>query len=255
MLQQTQVDRVIPRYEQWLQRFPTVQDLATASRPDVIREWAGLGYNNRAVRLHQMAEAVSVGGGFPQTPSELMTLPGVGRYTAAAIASFAFDYPVAVMDTNVRRVLGRIVDGDPAITPARAWQLADLYLPPGEARDWNQALMDLGATVCKPRDPRCPACPVATECAAVRRVASGIRQLAEPRASYAVRPFRTTARYFRGRILDLLRNCEGTLAIEDLRAGLPDRPEDHGHDLELLLERMERDGLIAVNGGRARLAG
>jgi A/G-specific adenine glycosylase len=140
MLQQTQVERVIPRYLRWLERWPTVESLASAPRADVIREWQGLGYNRRAVSLHRAAEKITVEG----WPEDLTQLPGAGRYTADAIDRFALDAPVLPVDTNVRRVLER--------TGAR--------FGPASAH----ALMDLGATVCLARIPRCPVCPLGDGC-------------------------------------------------------------------------------------------
>jgi A/G-specific adenine glycosylase len=140
MLQQTQVDRVIPRYRAWVERWPSVDVLALASRADVIRAWQGLGYNRRAVSLHRAADQIARNG----WPDDLTTLPGVGAYTAAAIRNFAFGQPVLPVDVNVARVLERTGH---RFTPAGA-----------------QALMDLGATVCLARVPRCDACPLAEQC-------------------------------------------------------------------------------------------
>jgi A/G-specific adenine glycosylase len=152
MLQQTQVPRVVPRYVAWLQRWPAVEALAAATPADVIRAWEGLGYNRRAINLHRCARRVVELGGFPQEPAGLERLPGIGPYTAAAIACFAFGAQVAAPDVNARRVLARAF-GDPDLPP-----------PPGRAYDWNQALFDLGSTICIARRPRCDACPLAAGC-------------------------------------------------------------------------------------------
>ena len=152
MLQQTQVGRVLPRYLEWLERWPTAASLAAAAVADVIRAWDGLGYNRRAVNLHRCAVAVTELGGFPREPEQLRTLPGIGPYTAAAVACFAFGAQVAAPDTNARRVLGRAF-GDPDMAP-----------PPGLAYDWNQAVFDLGREVCIARRPRCGICPLAPGC-------------------------------------------------------------------------------------------
>jgi A/G-specific adenine glycosylase len=146
MLQQTQVARVVPRYEKWLARWPTVEALAATSPADVIRAWQGLGYNRRAVNLHRAAQAVAVRG----WPHDLTELPGVGPYTAAAVANFAFGRPVLPVDVNVRRVLERT---GAEFTP-----------------DAAQALFDLGATVCLARMPRCDACPLAEACPSRGRI-------------------------------------------------------------------------------------
>ena len=149
MLQQTQVARVVPRYLEWIERWPTAEALAAASRAEVLAAWVGLGYNRRALALHAAAAAVARDG----WPADLRTLPGVGPYTAAAVGSFAFGAQVAAVDTNARRVAERLGHGPPGA-----------LVPPGRAADWNQAAMELGATVCTARAPRCPACPVRTAC-------------------------------------------------------------------------------------------
>ena len=181
MLQQTQVDRVLPKYHEFLGRFPTLAALAAAPTADVIRAWAPLGYNVRAVRLQEIArQAVAeYGGALPPTLEGLLALKGIGRYTAGAIACFAFGLPVATVDTNIRRVLWRVFRGiEPATWPAgqatvrEAIALAEWALPVGAAYDWQQALMDLGATVCLSRRPACERCPLATECAALAETAA-----------------------------------------------------------------------------------
>ncbi len=251
MLQQTQVDRVLPKYLAFLDRFPDLQSLATAGTADVLRAWAGLGYNTRAVRLQKLARSVVDAGAFPTTEDELRNLPGVGPYTAGAIASFAFDRPVAVVDTNVRRVLGRSVAGSAEISERRAWELANAALPQGSCRDWNQALMDLGATICVARKPRCLVCPIRSLCKAFD---GGNGAIAERKAVYRSSPFKTTRRYFRGRILAVLRDAPaGGMTISALGEMLPDRPERHGYELRLLLETMTSDGLLTVAGETVRL--
>jgi A/G-specific adenine glycosylase len=173
MLQQTQVERVLPKWHAWLGQFPTLEALAAASRADVIRAWSGLGYNLRAVRLHEIAKQAleRFGGALPGTLPELLALKGIGRYTAGAVLCFAFEQPVAMVDTNVRRVLGRVFWGQPeaGADQARAIQrLADEVLSRDEPFAWNQALMDLGARYCTARRPRCHECPVCASCATGR---------------------------------------------------------------------------------------
>src|SRR5437588_2735387 len=154
MLQQTQVQRVLPKYEQFLAAFPTLADLATASTADVISIWVPLGYNMRAVRLQSIARQVlaEYGGHIPDTIDDLLKLKGIGRYTAGAIACFAYHKQVATVDTNIYRVLHRIFLGlehpEPKINDAQMLSLAEQVLPMEQAYTWNQALMDLGATVC-----------------------------------------------------------------------------------------------------------
>jgi A/G-specific adenine glycosylase len=154
MLQQTQVARVLERYPAWLERWPTPAALAAAPAADVVRAWSGLGYNRRALNLQNAARRVVELGEFPREIAELERLPGIGPYTARAIACFAFDAQVTALDTNVRRVLERSL-GTTAVAP-----------PAGRAWDWNQALFDLGAQVCLARVPRCDRCPLASSCPA-----------------------------------------------------------------------------------------
>ncbi len=171
MLQQTQVDRVIPKYRQFLRRYPTLARLAGADAHDVRELWYPLGYNARPFRLHQIArEAVaSYGGRLPDRAEELRRLPGVGRYTAGAVLAFAYGRDVAVLDTNVRRVLGRVFLGARRAARARGekvfWDLAEVLVPRGRGYDFNQALMDFGATWCSPRKPKCTPCPMKGFCA------------------------------------------------------------------------------------------
>jgi len=214
MLQQTQVPRVVPRYEAWLQRWPDAAGLAAASPGDVLREWIGLGYNGRALRLRD-ACAVVARDGWPRSARELETLPGVGPYTSAAVASFAFGEQVAAVDTNVARVVARIGRGAPR----------DL-LPAGAAGDWNQAMMELGATICRARSVACDSCPAATWCA------SAGRAVAPPRREAARQPFEEMNRFVRGRILAAL------AAGEPLPAGI------EAARLERALESLLRDGLV-----------
>ena len=165
MLQQTQVDRVIPKWEAWLEEFPTVEALAEAPTSAVIKAWSGLGYNRRAINLQRLAQAVVAvhGGRVPEDVAELKALPGIGPYTAGAVAAFAHNRPVAMVDVNIRRLLHRLFVGaevpEYRIAEAAIWALARAAVPPGRSADWHQALMDLGATICRPR-PLCDRCPV-----------------------------------------------------------------------------------------------
>ena len=164
MLQQTRVAAVLEHYARWMQRFPTVQDLAAAREQTVLALWSGLGYYHRARRLHQAAKVIARQrqGEFPRTAEAWRELPGIGRYTAAAIASIAFAEPIAVVDGNVERVLGRLFGR----TQGResAWQQAESLLDRARPGDFNQAMMELGATICTPRAPKCLVCPVHDWC-------------------------------------------------------------------------------------------
>ena len=172
MLQQTQVSTVIPFYHKFLQAFPTVEALATADLQQVLRLWAGLGYYRRAKHLHAAAQAIVQAhhGRVPSTVQELLTLPGVGRYTAGAVASIAFGQSAPILDGNVMRVLSRITNLKHDIslpgTNKHLWQLAEAQTPAQNPGDYNQALMELGATVCLPRNPQCPLCPIRKLCQA-----------------------------------------------------------------------------------------
>ncbi len=172
MLQQTRVETVIPYFLRWMERFPSVEVLANASQQEVLTLWEGLGYYSRARNLHQAAQMVVeiYGGKLPEDPSELQRLPGIGAYTAGAIASMAFGKDEPALDGNIRRVLARLFNVE---LPARSlegerrlWELAGEHLPAGQAGKYNQALMDLGAMVCTPRDPDCQRCPVSECCQA-----------------------------------------------------------------------------------------
>ena len=168
MLQQTRVAAVLDHYRIFLERFPNVQALAAASEEAVLAAWSGLGYYRRARMLHQTAQHIAKqhGGRFPRNSEALLALPGIGRYTAAAIASIAFAEPVAVVDGNVERVLQRLIGIN--LTMPQIWQHAQALLADSRPGDFNQAMMELGATVCAPRRPRCPECPVRKWCVTER---------------------------------------------------------------------------------------
>jgi A/G-specific adenine glycosylase len=169
MLQQTQVDRVVPRYRAFLERFPDPAACAAAPPAEVLRAWEGLGYNRRAVNLHRAATAIveEHGGEVPDDLDRLISLPGVGPYTARAVLVFAFEHDLGVVDTNAARFLARAVAGE-RLTPKVAQRLADEQVPAGQGWAWNQAVLDLGATVCTKRSPRCDRCPLTASCAWVR---------------------------------------------------------------------------------------
>lgn len=192
-------------------RFPTVGALAEAPLADVLRAWAGLGYNRRAVALHRAARVIvdEHGGAVPSSVSALEALPGVGPYTARAVAAIAFGLPVGAVDTNVRRVLGRMAAGGAeAFSPAAMQALADAVVPDGRAGAWTHALMDVGARVCKPAKPMCADCPAASWC----RYAAGERPTVggaarEPQARLPAPRFETTTRWLRGRIIERARDA------------------------------------------------
>ncbi len=170
MLQQTQVDRVEPKYREWLEKYPSVEALADADLNDVKQTWKGLGYNIRPVRLHSIARetVATYGGELPRSAEALRRFPGIGRYTAGAIASFAYGQDEPLLDTNVRRVLFRIFVASGMMKSTamehHLWEVAARVLPKGQAWEFNSALMDFGAMQCTARTPRCATCPMAAFC-------------------------------------------------------------------------------------------
>jgi A/G-specific adenine glycosylase len=223
MLQQTPVARVLPAYEAWLARWPTPRSLAQCAPGEAVRQWGRLGYPRRALRLHAAARIITQqhAGQVPASADALAGLPGVGSYTAAAVASFAFTERHAVLDTNVRRVLARLVRGQefPArSTSAAETRLAESLLPAGrrEAARWSVAVMELGALVCTAARPRCFSCPVRPDCA-WRQAGSP----AGPRLPAAPR-YESSDRQCRGGLLAVLRDASGPVRAADLAAAWPD---------------------------------
>jgi A/G-specific adenine glycosylase len=163
MLQQTQASRVVPKWHEFIAAFGSPGSCAAASLGDVLRIWQGLGYPRRARNLHAAATEIAASGEFPSTLEALLRLPGVGAYTARAVLAFAFETDAAVVDTNIARVLARV--GGTRLTAKQAQEAADAALPHGDSWAWNQCLMDLGATLCRPTTPQCDACPLQAGCA------------------------------------------------------------------------------------------
>ncbi|PDW02846.1 A/G-specific adenine glycosylase [Candidatus Viridilinea mediisalina] len=281
MLQQTQVERVISKYAAFLAAFPHLEALAAASVGDVIRHWAGLGYNRRAVNLQRSAKALveQYGGQFPREVALLRQLPGLGPYTAGAVACFAFEQDVVFVDTNMRRVLRRTHMGADEATTAppdrELLRLSAALLPAGQGWAWNQALIELGALRCRAQRPTCPQCPLQSTCRAsamwrnadqalLERMEQGqarpttpLRRAAEGRASYrSSEPFVGSNRWYRGRIIDLLRDepAQQAVALSELgpRLRADFRPSDMPW-LEELVAGLARDGLVFLEGGTVRL--
>ena len=247
MLQQTQASRVAPAFRSFLRRFPTVRALAAAPRRDVVKGWSGLGYNRRAVRLSEAARTIvrDHGGRIPRDRTELLALPGVGPYTAAAVASMGFGEPVAVVDTNVRRVVARVhlgIDGHEA-SVRDVGALADAWLVRDDPATWNQAVMDLGREVCRPK-PHCQVCPLARVCRFRR--AGAVTRLGPRRQS----PFEGSSRQVRGAIVEVLRS-HASLSRTRLVAKTGSPPDQ----LDAAVVTLAADGLVEVEGGRVRLAG
>ena len=256
MLQQTQVDRVIPKYRAFLRRFPTLRALARAPLADVLRLWSGLGYNGRARRLWDCAREVVAnhGGRLPKDCSALMKLPGIGRYTAGAVTAFAYGIRSAAVDTNVRRVLSRAIDGVDSTDERRAWELAELVLPRSAAGEWNQALMDVGALYCRPA-PKCDACPARSVCrgraAALAGRAKARDGRAKPRPPQPER-FVGSRRFYRGRIVNALALVPSLTLLrlgEQVKNGFG---ESDLPWLEDVLGGLVRDGLVVVDRQRKK---
>jgi A/G-specific adenine glycosylase len=188
MLQQTRVETVIPYFERWMEHFPSISDLAAASEQEVLSLWEGLGYYSRARNLHKAARIVmeEYDGKIPRDLARLRSLPGIGRYTAGAIASMAFGQDVATLDANLRRVLARVFDvaqaADSSVGEEILWRLVEKHLPRGHAGDYNQALMDLGATICTSKKPRCLLCPLSGLCQAYKLGIQEQRPVLKPKA-------------------------------------------------------------------------
>ena len=248
MLQQTQAGRVVPAFQAFMERFPNVDELAASSGADVLRAWGRLGYPRRAVALHRAAQEIVArhGGVVPGDPAALRALPGVGPYTATAVASLAYGVPVAAVETNVRRVWSRVEHAaEPDEVAARVLgEAAAEWLDPRRPADWNQALMDLGREVCRPR-PRCDECPLRPWCAFA--TAGRIGGAAVRRAPR----FEGSLRQVRGRVLAALRErSPRTLARLSWETGEPaERVRD-------AVRGLHRDGVVTASraalDGRAR---
>jgi A/G-specific adenine glycosylase len=243
MLQQTPVVRVLPVWASWMARWPTPAALAADAPGEAVREWGRLGYPRRALRLYESATAVvdRHGGAVPSSYEDLLALPGVGAYTAAAVAVFGFGARHAVLDTNVRRVYARVFDGDFDVTtasPNRAEQAAALDLMPADAPShYSVAVMELGALVCTARDPKCAACPVSDECSwllAGRPAGASARK---------VQTYAGTDRQVRGRLLAVLRAAPDLVAKPEL-----DVVWDDEMQRERSLSGLIEDGLVEPVG-------
>jgi A/G-specific adenine glycosylase len=253
MLQQTQVDRVLPYYTRFLDRFPTVEDLANAATSDVIRIWSGLGYNRRAVNLQRAARAVvdELGGSFPDDPAELRKLPGIGAYTAGAIAAFAHEQDVAFLDTNMRRVISRVIFGSESARESDALEAAAGLVPPGQGWTWNQALIEFGALQCTARRPACIICPLRDDCAAYPTMQVALQRKSSSSRLAKSEPFESTSRFYRGRIVEALRALPADESAGIPLAELGPRVREGFTSENLpwlrdLVDGLQRDGLALV---------
>ena len=251
MLQQTQASRVAEHFPRFVERFPTVEALASARPAAVLAEWSGLGYNRRALALQRAAASVALHG-WPRDVAGLGRLPGIGPYTARAVASLAFDRPLGVVDTNVRRWILRRFGGPDE--PRHLQGVSDALAEPGrgaEVAAWTHATMEFGAAVCRARDPRCDACPISSGCPS-RGMAATVPVARQP-------PLRGSDRAYRGAVLRILASARGhrrderrlraDLALDDERIG----PAPGAAAWERIMLGLERDGLAHRSGGSVRL--
>lgn len=255
MSQQTQMSRVVPYWNDWMERWPDAAALAGAAKSDVITAWGRLGYPRRALRLQECARVVAsdYGNELPQTYDELLALPGIGDYTASAVMSFAFGERIAVVDTNIRRVLSRVFLGveslGGAASPAER-ALAKRVLPQDGVSKcrrfdrssvvWNQSVMELGAIVCTAKSPLCEACPVSSRCVFLRDGRPGLGE----RRTRPRQRFQGTDRQVRGLVLNALRNLpEGEIAVD--RKSLERLWDDH-IQLDRCIASLDEDGLIEI---------
>ena len=253
MLQQTQVARVVPRYDAFLARFPDPPTCAASSSGAVIEAWAGLGYNRRALNLHRAARVVvdRHDGRIPANLSDLLTLPGVGPYTARAILVFAFERPVGVVDTNVARVLARAVSGR-RLGTGEVQAIADDQVPEGRPWAWNQAMLDFGASVCTSRSPSCQPCPLRRWCAwALAGYPTPDPAAGSAGGSGRQSTFAGSDRQGRGRLIDALR--QGPVELDGVAsvAGWPDDAQRATRVAAGLIA----DGLAVQTGGQLALPG
>jgi A/G-specific adenine glycosylase len=258
MLQQTQVDRVVAYYEAFLAQFPTLKAMADAPTSEVIRLWAGLGYNRRAVNLQRTAKAIVTehGGAFPRTVEALRALPGIGPYTAGAIACFAFEHDVAFIDTNMRRVLHRLFIGvdvpKPAVNDRAILEIAASVLPSGQGWTWNQALIEFGALQCTARKPACVTCPLQQSCLAFPLIQTVLAQQPRTARGRPTERFETSNRYYRGRVVDALRDLadegrDANIGLHDLGPKVRDDfSDEHVPWLYGVVRELSRDGLAHI---------
>ena len=260
MAQQTQAARAGEAWTGFMARFPTVRVLAAAPPADVLRAWQGLGYNRRALNLWRAAGRIveEFDGRVPSDLGALESLPGVGPYTARAVAALAFGMPVGAVDTNVRRVIGRIVAGRAGVLTSAALQkVADAAVPPDRPGEWTHALMDIGATLCHPRRPACGACPALSWCSYAIVAAAAMPPTPPASSERAARrsgtliaareaptPFHATSRWLRGRILDRLREAaNGDWVVVAGSIG-----EHDPAAVEVAIRALAKDGLVELEG-------
>ncbi|MCW1929977.1 MAG: A/G-specific adenine glycosylase [Candidatus Kerfeldbacteria bacterium] len=263
MLQQTQVDRVIPKYRAWMKKFPNVQTLASASTREVLGEWQGLGYNRRAQFLHRMAKEVTktYGGIFPNSIDALMSLPGIGPYTARAVMNFAFETSEPIVETNVRRVLSRIFVSFKhtlSLTEKEYWALAHAATPKKDHYNFNQAIMDFGAVVCVAKKPKCEACPFQNMCNSYPEILSAQpKHLRVTKKTNEKIYFGEPRRIWRGKILKFLhtprQQKNGASLVEIGNAIQNDFSVERKEWLKSVLHTLIADKMVEQKGKRYHL--
>jgi A/G-specific adenine glycosylase len=253
MLQQTQVSRVQEKLPLFLKRFPSIHALAKASKADVIRAWHGMGYNNRAVRLSELAKTITTKyrNRFPSDIADMQTLPGIGPYTAHAMACFAFRQTVPVVDVNIRRVLSRVFWKMKSVSDVKTekeiWALAQHVLP-RNAYIWNQALMDIGATICTARKPLCNDCPVAQYCKS-RTFGSSVSGKPNESRKLPSEPVHLgiPRRIWRGKIIQILRRLPNRRSISLIALGKTMRLKNNDTEwISAILHQLEKDGVVST---------
>jgi|SRR5580698_5421654 A/G-specific adenine glycosylase len=255
MLVQTQVDRVIPAFETFVERFPDFASLASATQADVLRQWRGLGYNSRAVRLQRLARTVieEYRGRLPSDSEQLRALPGVGPYAVAAIRTFAFDIDDAPVDTNVRRIVHRLFFGAESVYGAarerEVVEYARMLVPRGRGYDWNSALMDLGTAICTSRSPKCGSCPLRNQCVAAPYETPPLRRSQSLRI-----PYEKSSRYVRGRIVDRLRELPPAQKISLLDLHADCAGERTAQEFGDIVAALANEGLLMIDGQNVALA-
>ncbi len=251
MLHQTRVGRVLQAFPEFLRRFPSLHALAAAPQTDVIIAWRGMGYNNRAVRIHRLARQLSIrrDGRIPRTLQECRRLPGIGKYTAHALLVSVHRMDLPVVDVNIRRFLSRLFWRMKTTADLRSeheiWTRAESLVPRGRAYDWTQALMDIGATLCTARTPKCPACPVAALCMSRTTMKPAPPTVRRPEPSR----FGIPNRLHRGRIIETLRSSRNGLTVRQIERGIPGRRSRQPAPwLRTLIATLEKDGLVRIRG-------
>lgn len=252
MLQQTQVPRVLEKYPAFLMRYPDFHALAKAPVGQVIRDWEGMGYNNRILRLQRLAQTVC-DKPFPQDPQQLVKLDGIGPYTAHAVACFAFGKDVPLVDINIRRVFSRIFYSMKDFSQMRPekeiWELAKTLVPHGKGYDWNQSLMDFGSLVCTARKPQCVSCPVQHECKSAFKMNEPKKGEKKAQVKTEKKERAVPDRIYRGKIVQQLRSLTEGTSVDAISIGekIHNSIKENLDWYHGLLEALEKDGMITID--------